>query len=550
MRISKRGVILIATILTVTGLAWLVWSWPPSRSRRLTDGSVLRVERVSFGKRDPAYMPGVSLWEEAKAKVAAVLPKQWAAKITFKKLSSNGTWWYNAKVHTNEDALHIWITQRDPTNGLGVVQASMAELVDEHGCVYQTTQSGGVQLPSGLAMGGRGPLQSAVTWFTFEAFPRHDARMRLRLYTSPWGWGGRGPSRELLAEFVILNPSPKPADPAKWATEPLPIERKYGDVSFVLKGVGFKTNWIEGRTNMFRGIYSANPVVIVPRFEVFERGKQLPESNLPGVPNLNDAALMFGGQTPEWEALEMDLSDSSGNFAPKQWGDSMSVFLSPREPAWKLAVKFFGSEQESSASNTVWVVRGVQVPGAAAYTAFTNEQDLDGVQLKPVALAGSGEAVYHDDELTQITGSNSATGNSIRFGTSFNRGYSYGGTEEIVDTVTPYLALRLGDMADDQRLTIRAVASGTNEYYAEAWRYGTAKPAGNWLAKAVAGIFPPNGGSHAGSAHTITYLKKNQEPFHLSYLLLDLPPEVKTVDLYFCIHRARTVEYVFKPPQP
>ena len=538
MSISKRGFILAAAMLVVIGLAWLVWSWPPSRSRRLADGSVLRVEKVSFGKRDPAYVPDVSLWEQAKAKVAAMLPKKWAAKIALKKFSSNGTWWYNATVHTNEDALHLWITQRDVTNGFGLVQASVAELVDAHGCVYRPTQNGGVTFPTGMSMRGGGPMRSQVTWFTFEAFPRHESKMRLRLYKS--SWGGQGPPSELLAEFVIRNPVPKPADPAKWATEPLPIERKYGDVSFILKGVGFKTNWIEGRTDSPGRYYSANPVEMVPKFEVIERGKLLPEREASDLPYPNEAGPAFGDQTPEWEALDMDLRDSSGNIAPKQWGNNMSLFLSPREPAWKLAVKFFGSEQESSASNAVWVIRGVKVPGPAEYTALGEEQELEGASVRPVALAGPGAATYDGDQLTKISEHESGDNNTINFG---NR------SQETVDCATSYIAVRLGEMGDDERLTIRAVASGNDEYYAEVWRYGSAKPARNWIAKAVAGIFPPNGGGDARQAHPISYLRKNQEPFHLSYFLLDLPPEVKTVDLYFCMHRARTVEYVFKPPQ-
>lgn len=297
-------------------------------------------------------------------------------------------------------------------------------------------------------------MQSQANWFTFEAFPRHDARMRLRLYKSLWG---RGPGHELLAEFVIFNPSPKPADPAKWATEPLPIEKKHGNVSFILKGVSFKTNWMEGRTNIFRGNYSLNPIEIVPRFEVFEHGNRLPESDLPDTPYPNEAGQAFGGQTPAWEALDLELTDSSGNFAPKQWNNNMSVFLSPREPAWKLAVKFFGSEQESTASNEVWVLRGVKVPGPAECTALGDEQELEGVSVRPIALAGAGQAVFDDDKLTKISTNEPVENNTISFG---NR------SQETVSCATSYIAVRLGEMADDRRLTIRAVSSGTNAYYA------------------------------------------------------------------------------------
>jgi hypothetical protein len=32
-------------------------------------------------------------------------------------------------------------------------------------------------------------------------------------------------------------------------------------------------------------------------------------------------------------------------------------------------------------------------------------------------------------------------------------------------------------------------------------------------------------------------------------LVVRLPPDVKTVDLHFCIHNPKTEEFVFKPPR-
>jgi hypothetical protein len=506
MRVSKKGWVVVAAILMVTALVWVVCSWPPTRSHKLPDGSVLRVERVSYGKRDQNFVPRINVFEDIKAKLASFLPKKWAAKIPLKGFAGNGNWWRWAYVHTNEDALHIWITQRDLTNGFEDVQAGAAVIVDEHGCVYPSSQEGGIQLLRGTFRSGGGPEQSAVSWFTFEAFPRRESKMLLRLYKSPWG--GTAPPSELMAEFLILNPAPKPVNSIAWAIEPLPIEKNYGGVTFRLKGVGFKTNWIDGQTNFSRRSnswsYSRYPVEMVPEFEVFEGGKP----------------------TLEWEALDIELRDSSGNIAPQQWGDHLSVFLSPREPAWKLTANFFGSERESGASNTVWVMRDVKVPGPAAYTAFTNEQDLDGVQVKPVALTGPGEAVYRGDALSKISEHGSNTANFVSFGAGFGTSVKNSGTEEIVDTVMPYIALRLGDMADDQRLTIRAVAPGGAEYYAEPWRYGT----------------------NRAYADRISYLDKGPIAYHLNYFPIDLPSDVQTVDLYFCMHRATTVEFVFKPP--
>jgi hypothetical protein len=508
MRISMRGWLTVAAIFFAAVLTWVVWSWPPSRTVSLADGSQLRIERVSFGKRDTAFKPEVSEFESVKKKLAAYLPKAWAARIPVKGFPSSGNWWRWAIVHTNEDALHIWITQRDPTNGFEAVQAGAAEIVDEDGYVYLSTQEGGDRLSAPMMGTGWGPMQSELSWFTFEAFPRHERKMRLRLYSSYSG--GIDPSGKFLAEFQIMNPLPKANISNSWVTEFLPIEKRYGEISFILKDVGYKTNWVEGQTNSTNWNrpwqYSRNPVEIVPKFEVLERG----------------------GRTLEWEPLDLDLRGNSGNIAPRMWGDYMSVFLSPRESAWKLAVKFFASERESAASNSVWVMRNLQVPGAGAFTPLTNEKELDGVQVAPVALAGPGEAVYDDDKLTRITASNSAAGNSISFGMTHSRSFNNSTTEEIVDTVTPYIAVYLDGLNDDQRLTIRAVTTGNEEYYAKPWSYG----------------------NNTTQTNRIYYLTKDPNPYHLGYFLLDLPSDVKTVDLYFCVHHARTVEFVFKPPQP
>ena len=251
--------------------------------------------------------------------------------------------------------------------------------------------------------------------------------MRLRFYK--WVRVGKGLTREFLAEFVVLNPHPKTKSSTVWTTEPLPIEKKSGDVSFTLKGVGFKTNWIEGRTNSFPGYIYLNPVEIVPKFEAHEKG----------------------WPTAEWKAEDMDLMDSSGNCAPKQLNDPASLFLSPHEPAWKLTVKFFGSEQESAASNTVWVLRNVRVPRAADYTPLSGGHQTDGVLLVPVALVGAGEATYSDNSLVGISAHLSVDWNMIRFGSS---------SSDTVDTTNTYLAMQIIDMMGDQRLTIRAVAPG------------------------------------------------------------------------------------------
>ena len=494
--IRKRRWLVAAAILLVMVVGWAVWLQPPARDFRLPDGTVLRVERVSFSKQEPMFIPSVNTVDELERKLEGILPKKWAAKLLRSKSTISGSWSTMATLDTNQ-SLHIWITRRDRTNGFAPVLAGEAELIDDDGCAYPALQSGGEVLwTNAVSSGPVGPTFSVVNWFTFEAFPRRQSKMRLRLYNSRWG--ATTPYTKLLAEFVIVNPAPIPAV-TNWPTEPLPMDKKSGDVTFTLKSVGYKTNWVQGATNRTVGP-SLYPVEIAPDFAIQEQGKE----------------------TAEWEPLEAEMTDSSGNFAPKQWGNDMSVFLSPREPAWKLTVKFFGSEQSTAASNTVWVIHGVKVPGLAEHVPLDGRQELDGVKVKPVVLAGAGRVVYDKKAFLEISPHKFGSGNSFSF---TNAG------SEVIDAETQQIAVDLDNLQPDQRLTIRAVASDNREFYAQQWVNGMSYLNGAWT-----------------NSNHISYLEEKPFSLRLSYYLFYLPADVKTVDLYFCVHRARTVDFIFKPP--
>jgi len=525
MRISRTGRIFVAAaILLATVVGWAVLSWPPSRNYRLPDGTTLRVEHVSYGPRDPAFVPSVSRLEDWKEKLASVLPKTWAGKITVKKFAGNGTWWMNANTHSNVNSLNIWITRRDLTNGFANLSAGgmtgmTAELVGDDGCIYPATQHGGVMNRTyGLPSFGWGS-QSVMTWFTFEAYPRHQSKIQLRLYDQHST--GTNQSRELQAQFTLLNPAPRGVSAAGWTLEPLPIEKKFGDVSFSLRSLAYKTNWIDGPSNSFPWNHPANPVEIVPRFAVLEHGRQTADWRPVDVGHDFLESQSLVEQPSDWEALDMELTDSSGNIAPEQWNHPASLFLSPREPAWKLTVKFFGSEQSEAASNTVWVIHGVKVPGPAEYTALPYKTNLDGVFIKPVALVGAGETTYYDyaDEVKQISPLSSGPD---------NRSQGQGISEQVVHSERSHISLRFDGLGDDQRLTIRAVAAGKGEYYAQAQTYASY--------------------GSAAPGNQISYLHKSTGPYHISWFPIDLPAEVRTVDLYVCVHRARVINFFFKPP--
>ncbi len=57
-----------------------------------------------------------------------------------------GGWWTTGTpdaIHTNMDALQLWFTRRDTTNGLTNVGLFRGVIIDEAGCEFPSTQSGG-----------------------------------------------------------------------------------------------------------------------------------------------------------------------------------------------------------------------------------------------------------------------------------------------------------------------------------------------------------------------------------------------------------------------
>ncbi len=297
----------------VAAVVLLVLKQPKALEYKLADGSILRVEKVSFGKREEFKIGGPM--RIAKGWVTDWLAKRWPNRFTA-SLRNTRSWGNNIPVHTNTEALNIWLTRRDAATGKYLsVDYSTAQLTDEHGCTFMATQGGGYE--DGLL----GPNSSggySVGWFSFEAFPRHEKTLRFVLQNRT----------NLESDFTMANPVPT-RRPINWVAEPLPITRRDGDVAFTLTGIKLETilTGSKGETN--------RRDFVMPSFEVRERGRL----------------------TEEWRALDMDLCDGSGNFASKISFQSLSLLVGTRVEAggailWQraiclglqLCVDDFGSE--------------------------------------------------------------------------------------------------------------------------------------------------------------------------------------------------------------
>src|SRR5579863_10390518 len=134
---SLKLAAVVTLLAIVAALAWTFAARPTRWQQKLPDGTVMRVERVSFGRADPNYYPW-SLPDRVKRVVSAALPKRWSTNWALSKtpvsIVGEGI---VGKVNTNQDALHVWLTRRDATNGFTNVGVDSAELVDRLGFVYR-----------------------------------------------------------------------------------------------------------------------------------------------------------------------------------------------------------------------------------------------------------------------------------------------------------------------------------------------------------------------------------------------------------------------------
>jgi hypothetical protein len=475
----------LAVLITLAA-AGLILIFASPRHRRdagLPDGSRLVVEKVRYGKLEPFQYGG---WRQ---RLKQHLPQALVSRF-FKATPGSVTsssWVMNTTIHASNDALYVYITRRDADTGdymdTGMRRMS---LVDEHGCEFPSTQAGGEDDGRLTTSAGSG---SSVGWFRFEAFPRHEKSFRMLYF---------GQDGKVQAEFVLSNPAPPPAQTNDWVTEPLPITKSNGDVSFKLTSLTIATNGLR--------FWTLNPRGIAPKYEVREHGEI----------------------SANWRPLNIELYDSSGNFASEMAPDSR--FLCTNEAAWKLRVKFFGSEQSPSASNATWTLRGLSVPAAGKFNVLSGSQELQGVEVKAVAFAGAGSFQYSNN----VPLSGALPTEQIKQ-SSMDSAW-YGGPRgsqfvtRKVKSKTPHLCIKLGVMTEDQRFTARATDDQGREFYGyELHQYATTD-------------------SPAGKPGEINYLDRGYHNGDDFFVAFDLPDDAKTVDVTFCVHSCFAPEFIFKPP--
>jgi hypothetical protein len=494
--VRSKGRVLLLLVVAV-GLAWYLWRQVKRREYTMPDGTTIRVERVSYGSLEHIQL--LSPMEKLRAALPAALQAKLAGP---KPPLLTGSWSRNAVTHPSEDALYIYISRRDRENHYGGVNASRAEVVDEDGCVFAATQVGGFEY--GL-LGSRKFARRtnySVGFFRFEAFPRREKKFRFLVQDDGPATAGES-ATPAFAQFIVANPTPRTPE-VHWPVESLPVTRTQGSVSFVLTNVVFETNnypWLP--SNLKRK-------VLLPECQFSEEGRA----------------------STNWEAVETDLFDISGNFVSGAAGYRGS--LCPRESAWKMRVKFFGGEKSLAASNAVWTLRGLAVPGAGHFTLLKQSDTLQGVKVSAVRFFGTGQFTLSNNMVLEgAPAKEPITNESLRIIYMPPASTGKNSDEKAVyniEVAHPRLAFAWGYLNDDQQLTVCAVDDQGREFYAHnlGWRISN----------------PPMG----REPRHVNYLN-NLSDTGESVLSVDLPLDARTVDLTFCVHTCQTEEFIFAPPQ-
>jgi hypothetical protein len=274
----------LALLVVLGGIAGALWmatakpSVPVGQLFKLPDGSVVRLERVTYGI---IHAPEATPWQQMLARLPAKLTRM---------LRLN-----NPAVHkTKSPELIAWFSGGNNSS----FEVTVSDTQRRN--AVRTYNSAYIQPRPGVQFKG----------FNFRAFPRRERELLM----SVSAWGNKG--RESLGEWRCPNPTYSTAKP--WTAPPLPLSATNGELTLTL-------------TNLFTGAEMSSSTPKPARrvdegaawlaYEVAERGKPTTEFKFLAA-RMEDAT----GNDVNQSSWSDDANRGTVSFTPLLW---------PGE-AWKL----------------------------------------------------------------------------------------------------------------------------------------------------------------------------------------------------------------------
>lgn len=304
------ALLLFAALVTVQVVNTGRTKLPPPIT--LPDGSKLRVVRVSFSKEHPA--PGKWWYPLARR-----LPAAWHARLRLNP---------GAVMTSLQPTLGIWCVWEHP----GVAATSWdLGLMDEEG------NEAGVGNYRSFTSDEAGEL--SYRGWTFEAFPRRGATLKLRFYVqNPQG------KQVLGGSFHVQNPVR--GNFPVWRPQPLPVVVTRGDLKITFNRL------VVG-------------VDLLAPFSQFE-------GNITSAARV-DFQLAGPGKSADYLSLDrIDVADATGNAVvpnmfmqdrvdDRRWM-TFNSHLWASESAWKVRVEFMRNEKAVFTTNELIIVNGLALP--------------------------------------------------------------------------------------------------------------------------------------------------------------------------------------------
>ena len=299
-----------ASAVAVVGASlWLSLQEPHGPSRRLPDGTTVELAQVTFG-REHRHLVG-NFWQQLWARQARLPSGPPGIDTPLDRLQ------------TALDEPVLWFHWRrsptaDPNRLVGRMWSTVA--IDEHGCrlANDTASTFTYPLwiyPAAWSRNRRLPVNGS-SYKDLRVYPRRSGRFRFAFLDEQR-------PKQPAAEFPVILPPIKPA--AEWEGQRPPVTAAAGNVTFVLDQLR-------------------------------------PGHRQPG---LNSASAAFhtreaGKPTANWWPEAFTVLDATGNSIstenPYYAAAGRMGFLSlcPREPAWKVRVRFIRRDAPLSAASFVW----------------------------------------------------------------------------------------------------------------------------------------------------------------------------------------------------
>jgi hypothetical protein len=341
-----RKLVIAAVLLAVAAI--LLWRLADSRvpafqpqTVQLTNGGTLRLDHVTYGTNHEQIV-GTKL-----GRLALHLPKSLCNTLNLQRAAV-----LDIGQTTNGPTLVFWLQ----CEGAEIpMHELLVGIADESG--YETPATG----YQAWGTGNRSPTTNQTIYAGATAFPRRGRELELRVYR-------QSPSQKLMRLASFRVPNPAPGKVPRWNPERLPIRREAD---------GLKATLVKWRP-------STRPTAALN-------------------PNLSDeeqctTAVFDLGDSGAWEPVRVQWQDATGNRAEDTArmavpeGKGLKVYYRPalwtNEGAWKFRAGFARTSKGPFASNELWVLKNVRVPGTNEFLRSNEEVRLQGASLRLEAVVG------------------------------------------------------------------------------------------------------------------------------------------------------------------